>query len=160
ASPTSGWCSTPTARGDRVTTEAFPPRRSPRSTVLTLRTAIARGRRVLQHHLRGPDGLNFLQRSVQQGVDHAWALVAKRVFRRRHVGSFDGDPRFALLTVNFSTTHYLKLLLLTLCQQRELELLHRIVIADNDSRDGGQSFLRALAARVPRVEVVEHRRFL
>ena len=97
---------------------------------------------------------------MEQGVDQAWTLVAKRVFWRRRVESFDGDPRFALLTVNFSTTHYLKLLLLTLGEQRGLGLVHRIVIADNDSRDGGPAFLRALSARVPRVELVEHRRFL
>ena len=115
---------------------------------------------MFQYHLRGPDGLNFARRHVEQGVDQAWAVVAKRVFRRRHVASFDGAPRFALLTVNFSTTRYLKLLLLTLGEQHDLGLVHRIVIADNDSRDGGQAFLRALAARVDRVEVVEHRRFL
>jgi len=125
-----------------------------------LRSAIARSRRVLQHHLRGPDGLNFARRHIEQAADHAWAVAAKRVARRRHVGSFDGDPRFALLTVNFSTTRYLKLLLLTLGAQHELGLVHRIVIADNDSRDGGQDFLRALAARVERVELVQHRRFL
>src|SRR5215211_522035 len=140
--------------------EALPPRRFPRSIVRALRNAIARCRRVLQHHLRGPDGLNFARRHMEQGADQAWALVAKRVFRRRHVGSFDGDPRFALLTVNFSTTHYLKLLLLTLCEQQDLGFVHRIVIADNDSRDGGQAFLRALSARVARVELVQHRRFL
>ena len=97
---------------------------------------------------------------MEQRADQAWAVLAKRVFRRRHVGSFDGDPRFALLIVNFSTTHYLKLLLLTLGEQHELEFVHRIVIADNDSRDGGQAFLRALSARVARVELVQHRRFL
>jgi hypothetical protein len=97
---------------------------------------------------------------VEQGADKAWVLVAKRVIPRRRVRPFDGDPRFAILTVNFSTTHYLKLLLLTLGDQHELGLVHRIVIADNDSRDGGRAFLRELSARVARVVLVEHQRFL
>ena len=133
---------------------------SDRATVRPLRDAIARWRRVVQHHLRGPDGLNFARRRVEQGADTAWVHVAKRMIPQRTAGPFDGDPRFALLTVNFSTTRYLKLLLLTLGDQQELGLVHRIVIADNDSRDGGRQFLRELSARVARVVLVEHQRFL
>ena len=71
-----------------------------------------------------------------------------------------GEPRWALCTVNFSTTRYLKLLLLTLSEQHRLDLLSRIVIADNASRDGGPTFLRVLEGRVPRLHLVENRHFL
>ena len=77
--------------------------------------------------------------------------------RRRRVPPFDGDPRLAMVTVNFSTTRYLKLMLCTLGEQGELWFLQRIVIVDNRSRDGGLPFLRALDARVPRVHLVERR---
>ncbi len=73
---------------------------------------------------------------------------------------FDGDPRLALITVNFSTTRHLKLMLCTLAEQSELWFLQRVLIVDNHSRDGGAPFLRALAARAPRVHVVERRHFL
>jgi hypothetical protein len=73
---------------------------------------------------------------------------------------FDGDPRLALITVNFSTTRYLKLMLCTLAEQSELWFVQRILIVDNHSRDGGAPFLRALAACAPRVHVVERRHFL
>lgn len=73
---------------------------------------------------------------------------------------FDGDPRLALVTVNFSTTRYLKLMLCTLGEQSALWLLERIVVVDNGSRDGGRPFLRALADRVPRIHLVERRLWL
>ena len=76
------------------------------------------------------------------------------------VGAFDGEPRFALLTVNFSTTRYLKLMLLTLTEQDALSRVHRIVIVDNRSRDGGLPFLRALDRRVDRIHLTGHRHFL
>jgi hypothetical protein len=66
----------------------------------------------------------------------------------------------ALITVNYSTTRLLKLMLCTLGQQSHLTYLQRIVIVDNGSVDGGTSFLEALAARVPRVHLVERRHFL
>ena len=67
---------------------------------------------------------------------------------------------FALITVNFSTTRYLKLMLLTLCEQAHLGLVHRLVIVDNGSRDGGGVFVDRLAVRVPRVCVVHRRHWL
>ncbi len=93
-------------------------------------------------------------------VDQAWALSRAAIGPPRHHEPFDGDPRFALLTVNFSTTHYLKLLLLTLAEQRDLALVRQIVVADNRSQDGGPAFLRALADRVDRIHVVENTAFL
>ena len=93
-------------------------------------------------------------------LDQVWAVSRKRLGRVPGVGAFDGDPRFALLTVNFSTTRYLKLMLLTLSEQEELGLLSRIVIADNRSRDGGRPFLRGLSERVDQLHVVENRLFL
>ncbi|MGH9033296.1 MAG: hypothetical protein ACRDZV_14330, partial [Acidimicrobiia bacterium] len=64
------------------------------------------------------------------------------------------------MTVNCSTTHELKLSLLTLCDQTGLEAVGRIVIADNGSRDGGIQFLRKLDERVDRVHLVRNRLFL
>jgi len=110
--------------------------------------------------LRGPDGVNRLRRQLEQRVDQAWALARSKLERSASVTPFDGDPRFALLTVNFSTTRYLKLMLLTLTDQDALSRVQRIIVVDNRSRDGGLPFLRALARRVGRVHLTEHRHFL
>jgi hypothetical protein len=64
--------------------------------------------------LRGADGRNRLRRPLEQRVDQAWTMARSRLEHARPVVPFDGDPRFAVLTVNFSTTRYLKLMLLTL----------------------------------------------
>ena len=72
----------------------------------------------------------------------------------------DAEPRLALITVNFSTTTYLKLMLATLAEQRALALVQQLIVVDNASRDGGRPFLRALADRAARVDLVERRRFL
>lgn len=76
------------------------------------------------------------------------------------VPAFDGEPRFALITVNFSTTRYLKLMLLTLMEQENLGLLTDIVICDNGSRDDANQFLATLERDVPRVSVVRNRHLL
>ena len=59
-----------------------------------------------------------------------------------------------------STTRYLKLMLLTLVEQRGLDGLTQVVVVDNGSRDGGRQFLGTLAREVPRVALVRHRSFL
>lgn len=104
--------------------------------------------------------LDQVRRRLEERADQAWALARHRLGPLPTVAPFDGEPRFALVTVNFSTTAYLKLLLLTLAEQKPLELLLRIVVVDNRSRDGGAPFLRALAARVPRIALAENRTFL
>jgi hypothetical protein len=68
-------------------------------------------------------------------VDQAWTLARSKLERKDPVAPFDGDPRFALLTVNFSTTRYLKLMLLTLTDQNALSRVHPIVVVHNRSRD-------------------------
>jgi hypothetical protein len=73
---------------------------------------------------------------------------------------FDGSARFGLVTVNFSTTHYLKLMLLTLVEQHELARLSRVIVVDNDSRDGGKRFCRNLADACPNIHLIEHRHWL
>jgi hypothetical protein len=103
--------------------------------------------------------LDQVRRRLEEVSDQTWATARWKLGRRGRSQPFDGDPRFAIVTVNFSTTRFLKLLLLTLTEQTELALVQRIVIVDNASRDGGAAFGRALAARVPRVHLVENRRF-
>ena len=103
--------------------------------------------------------INTLWRQAELKTDQAWTLLRWKLGSRPSVENFDGDPRLALITVNFSTTRYLKLMLLTLCEQRDLHRVHRIVIVDNDSRDGGKPFLRRLAACVRRLHLVENRFF-
>lgn len=93
-------------------------------------------------------------------LDRVIATLRKRLGPTPRAIAWDGDPRFALVTVNFSTTHYLKLLLLTLTEQEHLGLLHRIVVVDNGSRDGGAELLDRLAARIPRFHVVHRRHWL
>jgi hypothetical protein len=98
-----------------------------------------------------------VRRFAEQRVDQAIALTARRLRRPLAVAPYDGEPRLAVVTVNRDTTHFLQLMLVTLAEQEHLELVERLVIVDNGSRDGGAPFLRDLAARVPRVELVENR---
>lgn len=108
--------------------------------------------------LRG-DGINRLRRRLEMLSDQALALLRHKLLPPPVVEPFDGDPRLALITVNCSTTRVLKLMLLTLGEQRALSLVRRLIIIDNDSRDGGRSFIRALAARIPRIHLLENRFF-
>jgi hypothetical protein len=99
------------------------------------------------------------RRRASMAVDQGWALLRHGLDPPDRVAS-DGPTRLSLITVNFSTTHYLKLMLLTLCQQERLGIVDRIVLVDNRSRDGGEVFARRLEAQVPRLHVVENRHFL
>jgi hypothetical protein len=102
------------------------------------------------------DRINAARRHTEQRLDQAWALTAARVKPTGRVPPFDGDPRLAIVTVNASTTRYLKLMLLTLSEQHHLrELLFEISIVDNGSRDGGLPFLRALEQQVEAVRLLE-----
>ncbi len=105
------------------------------------------------------DRLNALRRHLDMRADQAWTLCRWKLTRASSVEPFDGQPRIGLVTVNFSTTRYLKLMLITLGQQVDLGQIHRLVIVDNDCRDGGLPFLRELATRTERVHLVEHRLF-
>lgn len=102
------------------------------------------------------DLFNAFRRHVEQRMDQAWALSWRKWGLSKPVQAFDGEPRFALITVNFSTTYYLKLMLLTLCEQDQLQNIYRIIIVDNNSHDGEVPFLRSLAAAVERVHLVEN----
>ncbi len=98
-----------------------------------------------------------MRRRLEELGDQTWALAEARLKARPPVATFDGDVRFAVVTVNFSTTRFLKLMLLTLAEQTGLRQLKRVVVVDNASQDGGLPFMRRLAARVPLVELVENR---
>jgi len=99
-----------------------------------------------------------VRRHVLQRADQAFALTVRKLGPAPKTSAWDGDPRIALLTVNFSTTRYLKLMLLTLAEQNDLDLLKRIVICDNGSRDGAEPFLTELETQVDRVTVTRHAR--
>lgn len=103
--------------------------------------------------------IDAVRRHAAMRLDQAWALSTRRVVRPRAVGRGDAT-RLALASVNFSTTHFVKLMLLTLSGQERLGLIQRIVLVDNGSRDGGPPFLRELDRRVPRLHLVERTRFL
>jgi len=103
--------------------------------------------------------LAALRLHLEQYLDQAVTLSRWKLFGTGICEPFDGRPRFALLTVNHSTTRYLKLLLLTLAEQSDLHLLNRIVICDNRSRDGGRTFLRKLSERIEGVLLVENNTF-
>lgn len=92
-------------------------------------------------------------------VDRGVAPLEQRLSPPR-AAPFDGDPRLALVSVNFSTTSTLMLMLLSLAEQSRLDVLRRVVIVDNGSRDGGLPLLRALASRVPALHLVERRHWL
>jgi hypothetical protein len=104
--------------------------------------------------------LDRVRRAVAERVDQGLALARHRLASPRATPPYDGDPRFAVITVNFSTSRLLKLMLLTLGEQTVLDRVRRVVIVDNASRDDGPPFLRALAARARRVELVENHLFL
>ena len=107
------------------------------------------------------DRLGAMRRRADAAVDRVWAPTARWVARaERAPHRPDAEPRLALITVNFSTTTYLKLMLATLAEQRALALVKQVIVVDNASRDGGQPFLHALADRAARVDLVERRRFL
>jgi glycosyltransferase involved in cell wall biosynthesis len=91
-------------------------------------------------------------------VDRAIA-IADNQFRPTRSVAVRGEPQLAILVVNFSTTHHLKLMLATLAEN-DLASVRRLIVVDNGSRDGGRPFLRRLASAVPRLELVEHRRRL
>ncbi len=106
------------------------------------------------------DGVARARRASEQQADRWWTLTRHRVQRLPRIEPFDGVVRYALITVNASTTQYLKLMLCTLAEQSNLGTVQRIVIVDNKSRDGGLGFLRSLADRAPDVHLVENRAFL
>ncbi len=103
------------------------------------------------------DSLNRLRRHAQMRADQAVTLARWRLARTRRPAPFDGDVRFALLTVNFASTRFLTLMLSTLVEQSSLDRVRRIVIAHHPSRDDDVEFVHALAAEVERVHVVTRR---
>jgi len=101
--------------------------------------------------------VNRIRRRMEQLFDQAIASANRGIRGGGLQVPFDGEARFALLTVNYSTTRYLKLMLLSLAEQKELDRLQTVVICDNHSRDGGTTFLRKLACSARRVVLVENR---
>jgi hypothetical protein len=100
------------------------------------------------------------RRRAEAAADRGWAVARHRLGPLPQVAPFDDDVRFAIVTVNASTTRYLKLMLATLSEQRQLGLVHRLVVVDQRSGDGGLPFVRSLAETAARVELVELRTFL
>ncbi len=113
----------------------------------------------LRHRLRSGDGWNAVRRRTAMWIDRQCAPVAARLRPLRAV-PVSADPRLAIVTVNFSTTRYLQLMLLTLSEQQGLDAVERIVVVDNGSLDGGIDFLRSLAAAAPRLHLVERSHWL
>ena len=88
-----------------------------------------------------------VRRNLMHKVDQTWALTTKRLGPLPGRTAWDAVPRIALLTVNFSTTRYLKLMLLTLAEQEDLDLVSRIVVCDNGSKDDPEPFLTQLESK-------------
>lgn len=103
------------------------------------------------------DSLNAVRRRLHQKSDQVWALSRKRLTPHHMIEPFKPPCRFSLITVNFSTTHYLKLMLATLAEQTSLKYLANIVIIDNGSRDGGVDFLTQLSDRIDSIHLVKNR---
>ena len=105
------------------------------------------------------DRFGSIRRRCEENLDQVITLLRWKIITKSKACYFDGIPRIALITVNFSTTRYLKLMLLTLCEQAGLSMIYRIIIVDNDSRDGGQIFLRNLAKNIGCIELIENNYF-
>ncbi|MFA6302811.1 MAG: hypothetical protein WC627_06730 [Legionella sp.] len=101
-----------------------------------------------------------IRRRCLERTDQALALCVRRLQPAYTTAPFDNNPRFALLTVNFSTTRYLKLMLLTLAKQNQLDQLTNLIICDNASIDDAQPFLDALDSQVAKIQVIRNRYFL
>ena len=127
--------------------------RSPGALIARLREKVETG-----------DTVAALRRHVAMRCDQACVLARHYLGRAIHLSSdaepFDGEVRIALVVVNFSTTRFLKLMLLTLAEQSAAERVRRIVIVDNGSAPGDVAFLRRLQARLPNVELVERHHLL
>jgi glycosyltransferase involved in cell wall biosynthesis len=83
---------------------------------------------------------NKLRRRIEQIADY---LIVRTFYKPCGVERYDGDPRIAIVIVNFNTLDYLKLLLITLSESLNecRRLIKKIVIVDNASRDGSKDFL-------------------
>ena len=97
--------------------------------------------------------LNTIRRFLEQKIDQFFAVLWKHM-RPLNSVEFDGEARFALITDNFSTTYYLKLMLLTLSEQNNLDKISKIIIVDNNSKDGGVEFFQQLADSLEKFEFV------
>jgi glycosyltransferase involved in cell wall biosynthesis len=102
------------------------------------------------------DLFNTIRRYFGQKVDQFFAIIWKKI-KPIKADKFEGDTRFALITVNFSTTYYLKLMLLTLCEQKDSDKVSKIIIVDNNSRDGGVDFIKKLSHAVDRIHLVQNK---
>lgn len=107
------------------------------------------------------DLLGRLRRRSAQALDQLRVRLTPSAQAPGAPPPWDGSGRFAILTVNYHTTHYLKLMLLTLAEQQALHrLLTDIVIVDQCSRDGGVAFLQRLAEAVDCVALTRRQRRL
>ncbi|MFK7994866.1 MAG: glycosyltransferase [Granulosicoccus sp.] len=100
------------------------------------------------------------RRRIEQRLDQAAALLYRQCFKHNTISAYDGDTRLAIVSVNYSTLRWLKLMLLTLTEQNELSRITDIIIVDNSSRDGSRKFLKELNQAVSAVTVVENNWFL
>ena len=118
----------------------------------------------LREKIATGDAVDALRRHAAMCCDQAWVLgrhhLASAIRLTRDAEPFDGDVRIALVVVNYSTTRFLKLMLLTLAEQSAAERVRRVVIVDNGSAPGDVAFLRQLQARLPNVELVERHHML
>jgi len=103
--------------------------------------------------------INSMRRRLAQIFDQVVAVVYKKIAISPTGIKFDGQARFTLLTVNYSTTYYLKLMLLTLSKQNNLDKLKQIIVVDNNSKDGSSQFLQQLNIRSKAIHVISNKWF-
>jgi hypothetical protein len=104
--------------------------------------------------------LDAVRRRVAMVIDRSLLPARGLRWRPDSARSRGKTVPIALVVVNFSTTRLLRLMLATLAGQEGLDLVSRVVIVDNGSRDGGLPFLRRVASEVDRIDLVERRRWL
>lgn len=101
-----------------------------------------------------------LRRYCEERADQALTMAYRQLSPPPATPVFDGEARFAFVTVNFSTSRWLALSLLSLSEQESLGCINDIVIVDNGSRDGGRLLIRELATKIPRITLIENNHLL
>ena len=104
--------------------------------------------------------VSLARRHTEQWVDQGIVIARRQAHRSSDVAAFVAPARFSLITVNFSTSAYLRLLLASLSDVDHLDRLVRLIVVDNGSKDDAESLLTVLEGSNLPVSIVRNRVWL